>query len=90
MAVCAVCLRRRLARGGGRILRDAFDISAEYLSEDRGGVDVEFDFFRYGQMGTRRFNSLKLWMALQFMGARLCRRYRASDRAYKISRGWPR
>ncbi|HZE71268.1 MAG TPA: aminotransferase class I/II-fold pyridoxal phosphate-dependent enzyme [Pyrinomonadaceae bacterium] len=57
-----------LARGGGRILRDAFDISAEYLSEDRGGVDVEFDFFRYGQMGTRRFNSLKLWMALQFMG----------------------
>jgi aromatic-L-amino-acid decarboxylase len=38
------------------------------LSEDRGGEDVEFDFFRYGQMGTRRFNSLKIWMALQFMG----------------------
>ena len=57
-----------LVRGGGRILRDAFDMTPEYLSEDRGGADVEFDFFRYGQMGTRRFNSLKLWMALKFMG----------------------
>ena len=43
-------------------------VSPEYLSEDRGGADVEFDFFRYGQLGTRRFNSLKLWMAIQFMG----------------------
>ena len=59
-----------LVRDGGRILRDAFDITPEYLSEDRGGADVEFDFFRYGQMGTRRFNSLKLWMALKFMGIR--------------------
>ena len=49
-------------------LRDAFDITPEYLNEDRGGADVEFDFFRYGQMGTRRFNSLKLWMAMKFMG----------------------
>ncbi len=57
-----------LVREGGRILREAFDISPEYLSEDRGGADVEYDFFRYGQMGTRRFNSLKLWMALKFMG----------------------
>src|ERR1051325_7517784 len=57
-----------LVRAGGRVLRDAFDMSPEYLSEDRGGADVEFDFFRYGQMGTRRFNSLKLWMALKFMG----------------------
>ena len=57
-----------LVRGGGRVLRDAFDMTPEYLSEDRGGADVEFDFFRYGQMGTRRFNSLKLWMALKFMG----------------------
>ena len=57
-----------LVRDGGRVLRDAFDITPEYLSEDRGGADVEFDFFRYGQMGTRRFNSLKLWMALKFMG----------------------
>ncbi|HEX9629600.1 MAG TPA: aminotransferase class I/II-fold pyridoxal phosphate-dependent enzyme, partial [Pyrinomonadaceae bacterium] len=52
-----------LVRDGGRVLRDAFDITPEYLNEDRGGTDVEFDFFRYGQMGTRRFNSLKLWMA---------------------------
>lgn len=57
-----------LVRGGGRVLRDAFDMSPEYLSEDRGGADVEFDFFRYGQMGTRRFNALKLWMAIKFMG----------------------
>jgi aromatic-L-amino-acid decarboxylase len=57
-----------LARSGAQVLRDAFDISPEYLSEDRGFGDVEFDFFRYGQMGTRRFNSLKLWMALKSMG----------------------
>jgi aromatic-L-amino-acid decarboxylase len=57
-----------LVRNGGRVLRDAFDITPEYLNEDRGGADVEFDFFRYGQMGTRRFSSLKLWMALKFMG----------------------
>ncbi|HSS21781.1 MAG TPA: aminotransferase class V-fold PLP-dependent enzyme [Pyrinomonadaceae bacterium] len=57
-----------LVKDGGRVLRDAFDITPEYLNEDRGGVDVEFDFFRYGQMGTRRFTSLKLWMALKFMG----------------------
>jgi len=57
-----------LVRDGGRILRDSFDITPEYLNEDRGGADVEFDFFRYGQMGTRRFTSLKLWMVLKFMG----------------------
>lgn len=57
-----------LVRDGGRVLRASFDITPEYLSEDRGGTDVEFDFFRYGQMGTRRFNSLKLWMAMKFMG----------------------
>jgi glutamate/tyrosine decarboxylase-like PLP-dependent enzyme len=57
-----------LVRAGGRVLRDAFDMTPEYLSEDRGGADVDFDFFRYGQMGTRRFNSLKLWMAIKFMG----------------------
>ena len=59
-----------LVRAGGGALRDAFDITPEYLSEDRGGADVAYDFFRYGQMGTRRFNSLKLWMALKFMGTR--------------------
>ena len=57
-----------LVRDGGGVLRQAFDMTPEYLNEDRGGADVEFDFFRYGQMGTRRFNSLKLWMALKFMG----------------------
>jgi glutamate/tyrosine decarboxylase-like PLP-dependent enzyme len=59
-----------LVRGGGRILRDAFDITPEYLSEERGGADVDYDFFRYGQLGTRRFNALKIWMALKFMGTR--------------------
>lgn len=59
-----------LVRDGGQVLREAFDITPEYLNEDRGGADVEFDFFRYGQMGTRRFNSLKLWMALKFLGRR--------------------
>ena len=57
-----------LVRDGGSVLRQAFDMTPEYLNEDRGGADVEFDFFRYGQMGTRRFNSLKLWMAIKFMG----------------------
>ena len=57
-----------LVRDGGQVLRDSFDMTPEYLNEDRGGADVEFDFFRYGQMGTRRFNSLKLWMAMKFMG----------------------
>jgi glutamate/tyrosine decarboxylase-like PLP-dependent enzyme len=59
-----------LIKDGGRVLRDAFDITPEYLSEDRGGADVEYDFFRYGQLGTRRFNALKIWMALKFMGTR--------------------
>ena len=57
-----------LVRDGGHVLRKSFDMTPEYLNEDRGGADVEFDFFRYGQMGTRRFNSLKLWMAFKFMG----------------------
>jgi len=57
-----------LVRDGQKVLREAFDMSPQYLNEDRGGSDVEFDFFRYGQMGTRRFNSLKLWMALKYMG----------------------
>ncbi|HMG73380.1 MAG TPA: pyridoxal-dependent decarboxylase [Pyrinomonadaceae bacterium] len=57
-----------LVRDGGNVLRDSFDISPEYLSEDRGFADAQYDFFRYGQMGTRRFNALKLWMAFKFMG----------------------
>lgn len=57
-----------VVREGGRILRDGFDITPEYLSEERGGADVEFDFFRYGQLGTRRFNALKLWMSLKHLG----------------------
>ena len=59
-----------LVRDGGEVLRDSFDITPEYLNEDRGGADVQYDFFRYGQMGTRRFNALKLWMAFKFMGKR--------------------
>ncbi|OLE54505.1 MAG: hypothetical protein AUG51_07915 [Acidobacteria bacterium 13_1_20CM_3_53_8] len=59
-----------LVRDGGRVLRDGFDITPEYMSEDRGGHDVEFDLLRYGQLGTRRFNALKIWMALKFLGTR--------------------
>ena len=62
-----------LVRAGGRVLRDAFDITPEYLSETRermAGTDVEYDFFRYGQLGTRRFNALKIWMALKLLGTR--------------------
>jgi len=59
-----------LVRDGGRRLRDSFDITPEYMSEERGGSDVEYDFFRYGQLGTRRFNALKIWMALKALGVR--------------------
>ncbi len=59
-----------LMRDGGQVLRNSFDMSPEYLSEDRGFSDAEYDFFRYGQMGTRRFNALKLWMCFKFMGKR--------------------
>jgi aromatic-L-amino-acid decarboxylase len=62
-----------LVRDGGRVLREAFDITPEYLSETRErmqGEDAEFDFFRYGQLGTRRFNALKIWMALKLLGVR--------------------
>lgn len=62
-----------LVREGGRILRDAFDITPEYLSETRermSGTDVEYDFLRYGQLGSRRFNALKIWMALKLLGKR--------------------
>ena len=57
-----------LVRDGARVLREAFDITPEYLSEERGGEDVPFDFFRYGQLGTRRFNALKIWFALKTLG----------------------
>ncbi|MBV9923688.1 MAG: aminotransferase class V-fold PLP-dependent enzyme [Acidobacteria bacterium] len=59
-----------LVRGGGRVLRDAFDITPEYLSENRGGADVEYDFFRYGQLGTRRGMALKVWAAMKSLGVR--------------------
>jgi glutamate/tyrosine decarboxylase-like PLP-dependent enzyme len=57
-----------LVRDGGRSLRDGFDITPEYLSEERGGADVEYDFFRYGQLGTRRAMALKVWAALKSLG----------------------
>ncbi|MDT7687722.1 MAG: aromatic-L-amino-acid/L-tryptophan decarboxylase [Acidobacteriota bacterium] len=59
-----------LVRDGGRVLRDAFDITPEYLSDERGGADVEYDFFRYGQLGTRRAMALKVWAALKSLGVR--------------------
>jgi aromatic-L-amino-acid decarboxylase len=61
-----------LARDGGGVLRDAFDVTPEYLSERRadGGDDGSLDFFRYGQLGTRRTNALKVWAALRHLGRR--------------------
>jgi aromatic-L-amino-acid decarboxylase len=59
-----------LVRDGGRVLREGFDITPEYLSEERGGADVEYDFFRYGQLGTRRAMALKVWAALKALGVR--------------------
>ncbi len=59
-----------LARDGAQVLRSAFDIMPEYMSEDRGGADVPFDFTRYGQLGTRRFNALKVWAAFKALGVR--------------------
>jgi aromatic-L-amino-acid decarboxylase len=59
-----------LVRDGGQVLRNSFDMSPDYLAEQRGFDDAQYDFFRYGQMGTRRFNALKLWMCFKFMGKR--------------------
>jgi glutamate/tyrosine decarboxylase-like PLP-dependent enzyme len=62
-----------LTRDSDRALRDAFDITPEYLNERRGdsiGDNGELDFFRYGQLGTRRANALKLWAALRYLGRR--------------------
>lgn len=59
-----------LVRDGGDVLRHSFDITPEYLSEQRGGEDVPFDCFRYGQLGTKRFNALKVWMALKSLGTK--------------------
>ena len=62
-----------LVRDGARVLRDAFDYTPEYLTEQRGytgGAETDYDFFRYGQLGTRRFTALKLWMSLKHLGTR--------------------
>ncbi|MFW6691217.1 pyridoxal phosphate-dependent decarboxylase family protein [Streptomyces sp. MAR4 CNX-425] len=67
---------------GARVLRDAFDTSPEYLDDRRGHDrrdddgpvaeggpgDGPTDFFRLGQLGTRRANAFKLWAALAGLG----------------------
>jgi aromatic-L-amino-acid decarboxylase len=68
-----------LTRAGGRVLRDAFDTTPEYLDERRAhgegepgdaddADDAALDFFRHGQLGTRRANVIKLWAALRSLG----------------------
>ncbi len=60
-----------LVRGGADVLRRSFDLTPEYLTEKRerfGGADEEFDGFRYGQLGTKRFNAFKLWAAFKTLG----------------------
>lgn len=62
-----------LVRESARVLRQAFDYTPEYLTEQRdytGGAETAYDFFRYGQLGSRRFTALKLWMALKHLGTR--------------------
>jgi aromatic-L-amino-acid decarboxylase len=59
-----------LTRHGRAGLRAAFDCTPEYLDEQRGADDGSLDFFRYGQLGTRRGNALKLWAALCRLGRR--------------------
>lgn len=57
-----------LVRDGGRVLRDAFDITPAYLSEQRDADDSPFDFFRYGQLGSRRGVALTLWAVMKHLG----------------------
>ena len=60
-----------LVREGASVLREAFDFTPEYLTEKRdytGGAEQDYDMFRYGQLGTRRFMALKLWLALKHLG----------------------
>lgn len=57
-----------LTRHGKDVLRAAFDCTPEYLDEHRTDDDGALDFFRYGQLGTRRGNALKLWAALCRLG----------------------
>jgi aromatic-L-amino-acid decarboxylase len=56
---------------GSGVLRAAFDSVPAYLNERRAddvGDDGALDFFRYGQLGTRRANALKLWATLRTLG----------------------
>ena len=62
-----------LVRAGAEVLRDAFDITPEYIDENRAATnraDMQFDGLRYGQLGTKRANALKVWAAFQSLGAR--------------------
>ena len=59
-----------LTRHGRAGLRAAFDCTPEYLNERRDDDDGGLDFFRYGQLGTRRGNALKLWAASCRLGRR--------------------
>jgi aromatic-L-amino-acid/L-tryptophan decarboxylase len=64
----------------GDFLRKSFLVRPEYYMEKRS-ADADHDprsfhmgdkvnFFQYGIHGSRRFNALKLWMALKMIGAR--------------------
>lgn len=58
-----------LVRDGADVLRDAFDITPEYLNERRDHAEDErFDYFRLGQLGTRRGSALTVWATLRAMG----------------------
>ena len=54
-------------RGGARVCADAFDTRPN-TSVKSEGAGCQFRFFRFGQLGSRRFNALKIWMALKNLG----------------------
>jgi len=77
MDVRAVACGATFVRDGGGILRDSFDITPEY-STRIVVARCAVRFFRYGQMGTRRFNALKLgWLSSSWAGAAMAKRSNA-------------
>lgn len=63
-----------------RALRDTFQVSADYLSEEIDtGTDGRFDFKDYGPQMSRNFRALKIWMTFKAYGARKLRTAIASN-----------
>jgi aromatic-L-amino-acid decarboxylase len=53
-----------------KVLRDTFQIVADYLREEREeGADAPLDFKDYGPQLSRNFRALKVWMTFKAYGA---------------------